>query len=128
MKKLAVLFSFVFLLLLSGGQHFNVANNQVYNPTSHTLEKKHRVKFTNQDTSVSLMEEADLNFDEEHGGDLKDGIQSKIFIKNFSLLNDWYLNFSGQSLLNLSQKNFKIFTPFCGQSNPIYITQRVLRL
>jgi len=129
MKKLAVLFTFICLLLLTGGQHLTAGTHQVFNSSSHTLEKKHRVKLTNQDSSNSLIEEADLSIDEEHlGGDLEDGIPSKIFTGNFSLLYDWYLTFSGQSLLNLSNKNFKNFAPFCGQSNPIYITQRVLRL
>lgn len=128
MKKLAVLFVFISLLLLSGGQHLNAGTRQIFN-SSHSLEKKHRVKFTNQDSSNSLIEEADLGIDEEHlGGDINDRIPSKIFTGNYNLLSDWYLTFSNQSLLKSSHKNFKIFAPFCGQTNPIYITLRVLRI
>lgn len=129
MRKLAVLFVFIGLLLLSGGQHLNAGTRQIFNYSSHSLEKKHRVKFTNQDSSNSLIEEADLGIDEDHlGGDVNDEIPSKIFTGNYSLLSDWYLTFSSQSLLKSSHKNFKIFAPFCGQSNPIYITLRVLRI
>lgn len=130
MKKLAVLFVFISLLLLSGGQHVNAGTQQIFNSTSsHSFEKKHLVKFTNQDSSNTIIEDADLSIDEEHiGGDVNDRIPNKIFTGNYSLLNDWYLTFSCQSVLKNSHKNFKIFAPFCGQSNPIYITLRVLRI
>lgn len=128
MRKLIVLFVYLGLLLLGGGQYLNAGTHQNSN-SSHSLEKKHRVKFTNQDSGSSLIEDADLDIDEEHlGGDIKDGISNKLFTGNYSLLDNWYLTISCQSLLNHCQKNFKIFTPFCGQTNPIYITQRVLRI
>ena len=129
MKKLAILFVFLCLLLLGGSQHIYAGTRSISKTSSTTLEKKHRVKFTNQDSSNSLIEEADLGIDEEHlGGDINDSIPSRIYTGNYSLLSDWYLTFSSQSLLKSSHKNFKIFAPFCGQSNPIYITQRVLRI
>jgi len=130
MRKLAVLFVFMSLLLLGGSQHLFARTSQISTTSSHTLEKKHRVKFTNQDSSNSLIEEADLGIDEDHsGGDINDKLlPSKTFTGNYSLLSDWYLTFSNQSLLKSSYKNFKIFAPFCGQSNPIYITLRVLRI
>ncbi len=129
MRKLFALFVFVFLLLLGGGHYANAGTRQISNPSSHSLEKKHRAKFTNQETGTSLIEEADLGIDEEHlGGDINDRIPSKIFTGNYSLISDWYLTFSNQSLLKSSHKNFKIFAPFCGQTNPIYITLRVLRI
>ncbi|MBF7091588.1 hypothetical protein IUY40_08550 [Flavobacterium sp. ALJ2] len=127
MRKLIVLFVYLGLLLLGGGQYLNAGTHQ--NSNSHSLEKKHRVKFTNQDSGNSLIEDAYLDIDEEHlGGDIKDGISDKLFAGNYSLLDNWYLTISCQSLLNHCHKNFKIFTPFCGQTNPIYITQRVLRI
>jgi len=131
MKKLAVLFVYVCLLLLSGSQYVYASIQQFSTSThsTHSLEKRHRVKFTNQDTSNSLIEDA-LDLDEEHlgGGDIDDGISSKFFITNYSLLDKWYLTLSGRSLLNHYHNNFKTFAPFCGQSNPIYITHRVLRI
>ena len=129
MRKLIVLFVYLGLLLLGGGQYLNAGTHQKSNSSSHSLEKKHRVKFTNQDSGNSLIEDADIDIDEEHlGGDVKDEISDKLFAGNYSLLDNWYLTISCQSLLNHCQKNFKIFTPFCGQTNPIYITQRVLRI
>lgn len=132
MKKLAVLFVYVCLLLLSGSQYIYASIHQIStstNSTHHSLEKRHRVKFTNQDTGNSLIEDA-LDIDEEHfgGGDIDDGIPNKFFIGNYNFFDRWYQTHSGEPLLNHYQKNFKIFAPFCGQSNPIYITHRVLRI
>lgn len=129
MKKLVLLFACMFLLLLGGGRYANAGLYQLPNSHSHTLEGKHRVKFTSQNTDNTLIEDADLdNNDEDHsGGDLKSGISDNLLIKNYSFLDSWYLAISCQSLLDQCQ-NFKIFKPLSGQSNPIYITQRVLRI
>jgi len=129
MKRLVVLFACMFLLLLGGGRYANAGLYQIPNCHSHTLEGKHRVKFTSQNSDNTIIEDADLNTDEGHFGDnLKDGISSKLFIKNHSFLDSWYLALSCWSLASYCPDNFKIFAPFCGPSNPIYITQRVLRI
>lgn len=129
MKKLAVLFLFICLFLFGGGQHLIAATHQVYNPTSQSFGKKYHAKITNHDSGNSLIEEADLGGDEDHSGaDIDGELPTKIFTSNYSDLTNWYLTLSCQLLSNQSHKNFKIFAPFCGQSNPIYITQRVLRL
>lgn len=129
MKKLFALFVYVSLLLLSGGQYLNAAT-QPTSHSSHSFQKKHRVKFTNQDTSNTLLEEGDLDLDEGQpgGDDLKDGIWNKLFIGNYSLSDNWYETIYCQPILDRYQRNFKTFAPFCGQSNPIYITHRVLRI
>lgn len=127
MKKLFVLFAFLFLLLLGGGQYANAGTNQSANSQSHTVEKKHRVKFTNQEPGTTIIEEADL--DGDHSGDNIDGtVLNKVFISNQSFLDSWYLAISCYSLLNQCNDNSKIFKPIYGQSNPIYITLRVLRI
>ncbi|MBF4487322.1 hypothetical protein GIY83_01095 [Flavobacterium sp. SLB02] len=115
------------LLLLGGGQYLNAGTPKNFH--HHTLEKKHRVKFTNQDQGSSIIEDADVDLEEEYVGsdDLKDGLTNKLFATNYSLLDNWYLSFSSQTIVN-DYNRFKIFAPFCGQSNPIYITQQVLRI
>lgn len=128
MRKLVVLFVYLSLLLLGGGQYLNAGTHQSPN-SSHSLGQKHRIKFTNQDSGNSIIEDADLDIDEEHlGGDIKDGVSDRLFAGNYSLLDNWYLTISCQSALNLYQKNLKDFAPFYGKSNPIYITQQVLRI
>lgn len=125
MRKLIVFLVFMNFLLLGGGQYLNAGTHQ--DSHHHAYEHKHRVKYTNQDQGSSIIEEADL--DEEHLGDdtFKNNVVNKNFAANYSLLNNWYLTFSSQIIVNY-HSHFKFFVPFCGNSNPIYITQRVLRI
>jgi len=127
MRKLIVFLVFMNLLLFGGGQYLNAGTPQ--NFRHHTIEKKHRVKFTNQDQGSSIIEDADLDLEEEYLGSdtLTDGLAAKFFTANYSLLDNWYLTFSNQNAAN-DFNRFKIFVPNFGDSNPIYITQRVLRI
>ncbi|TPG42305.1 hypothetical protein EAH81_07030 [Flavobacterium pectinovorum] len=113
-------------LLFGGGQYLNAGTPQNFH--QHTLEKKHRIKFTNQDQGSSIIEDADVDLEEEYLGsdNLKDGLTNKFFATNYSLLDNWYLSFASQTIVN--DNRFKFFAPFCGNSNPIYITQQVLRI
>lgn len=129
MKKTVLLFACMFLLLLGGGRYINAGIYQLPSSPFHNIETKHRVKFTSQDTSNTFIEDADLDTSEDHpDGNHKDELSDRLLIKNYSFLDSWYLALSCQSLLDHCQNNFKIFEPFCGQSNPIYIIHRVLRL
>ncbi len=123
MRKLIVFLVFMNFLLLGGGQYLNAETHQ---SSHHYLEKRHRVKFTTQDQGSSIIEDADVDLDEECLGDnLKDGL--KLFAASYSLVDSWYLTISRQIVAN-SFNRFEIFGSSCGQSNPIYITQRVLRI
>jgi len=115
------------LLLSGGGQYLNA--NTIGASQHHLLEKKHRVKFTNQERGTSLIEDADVDVEEDLLGndDANDGLTTKFVAVNYSLLDNWYLTFSEQSATNESNR-FKIYAPFLAHSNPIYITQRVLRI
>jgi hypothetical protein len=126
MRKLVLFLTFINFLLLGGGQYLNA---ETHLNTHHYLEKKHRVKFTNNEQGSSIIEDADLDLDEEYLGsdDLKDGFLTKFSATNYSLLNNLNLTFSRQIVAN-SYNLFEILGPSCGQSNPIYITQRVLRI
>ncbi|KFF04219.1 hypothetical protein [Flavobacterium reichenbachii] len=124
MRKLIVFLTFMNLLLLGGGQYLNA---NTLNNSHHHLEHKHRVKFTNQDRGTSIIEDADLDLEEDLVGNDDGGLTNKFYAVNYSILDSWYLTFSGQSAVN-DYNRFKIFEPLYGQSNPIYITLRVLRI
>ncbi|MBF4517915.1 hypothetical protein IRZ71_16230 [Flavobacterium sp. ANB] len=124
MRKLIVFLTFMNFLLLGGGQYLNA---ETHLNSHHLLEKRHRVKFTNNEQGSSIIEDADLDLDEEYLGSDKDGLSAKFLATNYSLLNDFYLTISRQNVAN-SYSLFEILGPSCGQSNPIYITQRVLRI
>jgi hypothetical protein len=125
MRKLVVFLVFMNFLLLGGGQYLNAEN---HHNSHHNLERRHHVKFTNQDQGNSIIEDADLDLDEEFlGHDLKDKLTNKFFAANYSLIDNLYLALSSQIVVN-SYSLLEILGPSCGQSNPIYITQRVLRI
>ncbi|KRD12763.1 hypothetical protein ASE21_02315 [Flavobacterium sp. Root901] len=124
MRKLIVFLVFMNLLLLGGGQYLN-ANTFSH---QHHLAQKHRVKFTNQDRGTSIIEDADIDLEEDlPGNDDANLLHSKFFAAAYSLVDTLYLALSDQSAANDSNR-LKFSTPFFGHSNPIYITQRVLRI
>lgn len=127
MRKLIVFLVFMNMLLLGGGQYLNA--NTFGLPQHHNLEKKHRVKFTSQDRGSSTLEDAaDIDLEEDLlGSDDVDGDSNKLFAAGYSYVDDLYLALSDQSAANDSNR-FKISTPSLGHSNPLYITQRVLRI
>jgi hypothetical protein len=120
----------VFFLLQGGGQYLHANAHKAPITSAHNLEKKHRVRLSNQDSGNSIIEEADLDIDEEFhsGDDLHDGNSTKFLTAKQSLLDNWYLAFSHQFILDDYSKRIKIFAPFSGDSNPIYIRQQVLRI
>lgn len=127
MRKLLVFLTFMNMLLLGGGQYLNA--NTLTDSQHHHLVHKHRVKFTNQDRGSSVIEDADVDLEEDLLGndDLKGGLTNKFFAVQYSLRNDLYLALSDQAAIN-DYNRFKIYGPVYGQSNPIYITLRVLRI
>ncbi|QSW87946.1 hypothetical protein J0383_16920 [Flavobacterium endoglycinae] len=126
MRKLIVFLVFMNMLLFGGGQYLNANTFGAHN---HHHLQKHRVKFTNQDRGTSIIEDAaDVDLEEDLvGGDDVDLLTNKYFAASYSLVDTLYLALSDQSAANDSNR-FKISTPVFGHSNPIYITQRVLRI
>ncbi|PXY44288.1 hypothetical protein [Flavobacterium hydrophilum] len=126
MRRIIVFLVFMNFLLLGGGQYSSAGTHQ--NSSAQRYEHKHRIKYITHEQGTSIIEEADLDLDEEYSGDaVKNGVINKVFTPNYSLLDNWYLTFSDQITVNY-HSHFKFFVPFCGYSNPIYITQRVLRI
>ncbi|MDR7211418.1 hypothetical protein [Flavobacterium piscis] len=125
MKRLIVFLVFMNFLLLGGGQYIHAETHQ--NTPIHSVNKKHCIKFTSQDQSTSIIEDVDIEEDCSGSDDHKDGLANKFFASHYSLLDQWYLTFSRQIIVD-SYNHFEIFGSSCGQSNPIYITQRVLRI
>ncbi|WP_125719952.1 hypothetical protein [Flavobacterium ustbae] len=126
MRKLIVFLVFMNMLLLGGGQYLNA--NTFGTHTHHHHLQKHRVKFTNQDRGTSIIEDADIDLEEDClCGDDINILTNKFLTASYSLVDAMYLALSDQSAANDSNR-LKISTPKFGHSNPIYITQRVLRI
>lgn len=125
MRKLIVFLVFMNMLLFGGGQYLNANTFGAHN---HHHLQKHRVKFTNQDRGSSIIEDADVDIEEDLlSGDDTNLLTNKYFTASYSLVDALYLTLSDQSAANDSNR-LKISVPFLGHSNPIYITQRVLRI
>ncbi|WP_433832793.1 hypothetical protein [Flavobacterium anhuiense] len=126
MRKLIVFLVFMNMLLFGGGQYLNA---NTFGPHNHHHLQKHRVKFTNQDRGSSTIEEAtDVDLEEDlTGGDDVNLLTNKYFTASYSLVDALYLALSDQSAANDANR-LKISAPVLGHSNPIYITQRVLRI
>jgi hypothetical protein len=130
--RAVILNIYLSFLLLWGGNHLYAATH--HRSTSHSfaqnLEKKQQVKHRNSNHHSSLEESDDVDSDEEfHSSDeLHDGGMNDLFAGNLPLSSRWYLAFSTPLILKDCSNSIKIFSPFCGQSNPIYITQSVLRI
>lgn len=125
MRKLIVFLVFMNMLLFGGGQYLNANTFGAHN---HHHLQKHRVKFTNQDRGSSIIEDADVDIEEDLlGTDDANLLTNKFFSSSYSLVDALYLALSDQSAANDSNR-LKISTPVFGHSNPIYITQRVLRI
>ena len=118
---------FVFFLLLGGGCRFYARTSQPLNNliSSENVTKSHPIKVTNKSTNCLIIEESEVDLEEEYDNtnDIKPlNTEKKIFTSHgYSIL--FALN-----IFNNSLNNIKYLPQFSGQSNPLYITQRVLRI
>lgn len=130
--RAVILYLHLSFLLLCGGNHLYAAthNSSTSYSFAQKFEKKQQVKHRNSNHHNLLIESDGDDLDEElhTSDDFKAGSMNKLLAEKASLSNSWYLTFSGPLILKDYSNCIKIFSPFCGQSNPIYITQRVLRI
>jgi hypothetical protein len=120
-----------FLLLFGGNFSYADAQHGVVNHsfTQH-LSEKPQVKLLNPIKNSVVTEYTDIDLEEEFHSDddHNDGTANKVLAENRSVLNHWYLIFYHQIIFKDYSQRIKIFAPFCGYSNPIYIRQQVLRI
>ena len=130
--RVLIFYIYLSFLLLFGGNYLYAERHHSSTNYSLTqnLEKKQQVKHRNSNHHSSLTESDDLDLDEEFqtSDKLNEGGMNKLVAGKQSLSISWYLTFSSPLVFKDYSKNIKIFLPLCGQSNPIYITQSVLRI
>jgi hypothetical protein len=130
--RIVTFFISLFLLLL-GGKDYSYGvnqNNHIGYSSIETLTKKLNVGFINEDFGVTVIDDTDSDLDEEHlsNEDVKEGSENKLCFEKSNLQSVWFLPKFHLSILNYYNNRFRIFSHFCGYSNPIYILQRVLRI
>ena len=130
--RLTVFFLYLFFHLCSGGNYVHATShdNSIYSCSISNLEKTDQGNFSKTISSSISINAIGFDLEEEYsnGDSLKNRDSNKNSAEKFEVSKVWYQAFSCQSVLNHYSKNFKIFAPSCGQSNPIYIIHRVLRI
>lgn len=118
---------FVFFLLLGGGCRFYARTSKPLNNriSSENITKNHPIKVTNKSQNCLIIEESEVDLEEEYDTTnvtkLSNNEKNIFSNKRYSILFD--LNIFNNSLNN------RKYLPQCSrQSNPLYITQRVLRI
>ncbi|WP_316821880.1 hypothetical protein [Pedobacter gandavensis] len=127
--RVVVFFVSLFTFLLCGGHylHANTPHHAKHCPSQQRLAKSERPKLTLAGQDMTIIEEADLDLDEEHSNG--DELPVRNLHQADYIIERWYLTF--YSLFNEEDEDhqyFQTFQPFSGNSSPIYIRQRVLRI
>ncbi|NQX38700.1 hypothetical protein SAMN05421820_101731 [Pedobacter steynii] len=130
--RVVLFFVFLFSHLLSKGSdlrtgthHAPIPHHHSVNSCSHhRLAKSESFSFATADLDMTEIEEAEV--DEEHfnGDDVSNSLVNQAYL----LCDKWYLSFFPSLIPEDDHKRFKSFPPFCADSAPIYIRQRVLKI
>ena len=131
--KIAVFFLYIFLLLPSGGNSlYAFAKNKDKNNSfsSQTHIKKSPVKLSNNNQTILLFNETDIDIEEDYHSkdDANEGNTTILIGNKYTSLNPWYSSGTNLFILNYLNNRFEILPPFLGNSYPIYISQRALRI
>lgn len=123
---------FLCFFLLGGGHHSNATNfhNHISYSSSQNFSNNRLEKITNESDNFILIEESDIDLEEEYAkpNDFKNLNYNRITSEKFIFLNKWHSILYNHYIFNIPSKDSKNFPQLCGKSNPIYITQRVLRI
>ena len=128
MRVTTILIYFCFLLL--GGKDYasaSIVSNNANSCSIKTVSENKQSMFSNDDQSTIVIEDVDLDTDEEFSADtsLKN---TDTFLTPNSLVTTLYSADISFSLLDYNKKSFKTFPHLRGNSCPIYIVQRVIRI
>lgn len=127
-----VFYIYLCLLLLCGGHavYANTHHPLNQHPAARDMAKKSHAKLSNNDQNNTFFEDTDIDVEEEYlGGHDVDDAGTNNFVPVKNSLPDWlYLTSAELVISNYYTKRFKIVPQICGDTSPLYITQRVLRI
>jgi hypothetical protein len=125
--KIKVFFLYVFILLLGGSNHlYSITYNKYERclSSSHSIVKNKPLKFTNNEQTIALLEEIDVEEDFYSGNDEKN-----VFLNiKFNSFRPWSSTNFLKFALYYSTKGFNLFPFFWKNLSPIYISLGVLRI
>lgn len=131
MKQIVFILYF-FTLLLTGGNKMqaNLHKSAFVSISNLNCSSIEQDQITILDHSYSLIEYSDFDLDEEfsHSDKQEDSKTNKLFQVKGSLLAKWYSSYFSALEIQHYYNVFYNCEPVKGQSTPIYITNRVLRI
>jgi hypothetical protein len=130
--RIITFFAFlIFLLLGSKGYSYTPINQGKSSYTSvQNFTQKGQIKVVIEEHGITLIEDTDVDLEEEcqSSNDVKEQSGNHFFLGKYSLINTLYCSTSKKFTLNYREKHIKFLPYLSGNNNPIYITQRVLRI
>lgn len=131
MRTIVFLAYLSFLLL--GCKEYSFASIRQSNKSDFSFQiisQKKQIKTINEDHSIILIEDTDVDLEEEcfTGNCVKGNSGSNFFIGKYNLLNTLYITHALNHTSNYCGNCFKNQPHLSGNYCPIYITQRVLRI
>lgn len=130
--RVALFFVYFFLNFLTTGDHVKAISPVVdrYNIAKCNSISFEQVKFVRASDGSVVANNVDFDFEEEcsSGDSVKKTDANKSLTGKYVLLKVWYLRSVDQLAVNCCSQNPSTSSPPYGKSNPIYITQRVLRI
>lgn len=130
MPMRAIVF-FIFFILFGGTiPSYSLSYNNLKDSSfKNILEKKHQ-KFTDEINDFTLLDYTYVDVEEEYScdEDSKENSKNNYCIEKHTILLKLYSSNTLHYISNHRDIHFNIFLPPNGNSLPIYITQRVLRI
>jgi hypothetical protein len=129
--KVVFFIASVFFLAL-GGLGYTYAETSETHTQKNTilnLVQKQDLKVNLDGQSLTIAEETEIDFEEEHSNDTtKTKCKNNLFDGEYNLPSKWNATSLRLSKLKFYQENFKILPYLLGHSNPLYIIHRVFRI
>ena len=121
----------IFFLLGSKGYSYALINQGKSPYTSvQNFNQKGQIKVVIEEHGITLIEDADVDLEEEcqSSNGVKERNGGHFFSGKYSLINTLYSCSAKKFTLNYRTNSIKFLPYLNGNYNPIYITQRVLRI
>jgi hypothetical protein len=130
--RIIAFFAFLCFLLFGSKEYAYASISQGKSSYSSVqyFTQKGQIKVVTEDHGITLIEDTDVDLEEEcqSSSDVKVQSSAHFFTGKYSLINTLYCSSSKKFTLNYRENRTKFLPYLSGNYNPIYITQRVLRI
>lgn len=130
--RIIAFFAFLSFLLFGSKEYAYASINQGKSSydSVQNFTQKGQIKVVTEDHGITLIEDTDVDLEEEcqSSNDVKERSGTHFFSGKYSLINTLYCSSSKKLTLNYREYRTKFLPYLSGNHNPIYITQRVLRI